>query len=146
MTAPPQLDVVTVAIALAATVFGPAIAEVVGPYAVIFLGALLGAAWSASRRPPPTQTGLRANFGTLGYIALLVLLAVLVTVPCATLAASYLPGGLESRVLLAPVAAVIAGIGPDWPGVFKWGLQLIQTLIEQWARKPPGNPPGGPVQ
>lgn len=120
---PPSLDVVTMAIALAAAMFGPELATFVGPYAVIFLGAVLGGAWSASRRPPATRVE------TVGYLALIVLLAVLVTVPLADFAATYL--GLQSRVLFAPVAAVISGVGPDWPGVFAWAWGIVRGIVER---------------
>lgn len=122
---PPALDVVTLAIALAAAMFGPELAAVVGPYAVIFLGAVLGGAWSASRRPAGSR------FETVGYLGLIVLLAVLVTVPCADFAATYLH--LESKVLFAPVAAIISGVGSDWPGVFSWAWGVVRGMVERKA-------------
>lgn len=127
------LDIVAVATVLAAALFGsPSAAEIVGPYAVIVLAAIVGAAWSSSRRPPTTR------LGALLYVVLVVALAVLVTVPLAELAARY--AGVEARSMFAPVALVIGGIGPDWPGVVRWALGLLRGVLERRAGQPPGAP------
>jgi len=47
---PPSLDIVTVTIAVTTWMVGAEVAAVIGPYAVILLSALGGAAWSATRR------------------------------------------------------------------------------------------------
>ena len=129
MSAPPSppIDIVTVVIALASAAFGPELAAYVGPYAVILLGALLGAAWSASRKEPGTRVS------TLGHIALMVGWALMVTVPTALLAGKAF--GWESKWLLGPVAVVIAGIGHDWPAVGKWALGLARSAIERVVQR-----------
>lgn len=128
---PPPLNIVAFAVALAGLVFDPRIAEFVGTYAVIFLGAVLGGALSASRRGSASRTA------TLVYMALVILLALLVTVPLAEALAPHIPVvRLEPRVLFAPVAAVVAGIGHDWPKVLLW-------FFKRWQK--PSNPPGGPT-
>jgi len=48
----PQLDPVAVAVLLASLIFGPTLAEIIGPYAIIFLGAGTGA---RLRHPRGTQ-------------------------------------------------------------------------------------------
>ena len=110
---PPPLDIVAVAVALAGVLFGNDMAEIIGPYAVIFVAAVLGAAWSATRRPAVGRGS------TVAYLIFFIVAAVLVTVPCAEIAASYLPSRLGMRILLPGVAFTIAGIGPDWPGVLE---------------------------
>ena len=47
-----QLDPVSVAIALAGVLFGPALASIIGPYAVIIISPTVGAAWALWRRDP----------------------------------------------------------------------------------------------
>ena len=117
MSAPPpqSLDIVSVAIAFFALVFSPELSALIGPYVVILVGATLGAAWGASRRPASTR-GSSAL-----YVAGMVGLALLVTVPAAELSARFL--GVHLHWLLGPVAAVIGGVGPDWM------LERIRKLI-----------------
>jgi hypothetical protein len=124
---PPPIDIVTVFIAIAGVLFGPDLAAVIGPYAVILLGAALGAGWSATRREPGTRGG------TLLHMLLMMGWALIVTVPAAIVAGLLF--GLEAKWLLGPVAVVIAGIGPDWPEVGRWGLGLLKGLAERWAGK-----------
>jgi hypothetical protein len=130
---PPPIDVVTVAIALASIAFGPRVAEMVGPYAVIFLGAALGGAWSASRRDPASRGS------TIVHMLLMMGLAALITVPLAGVAVHYLE--LDLKLLLGPVAVVIAGIGHDWPRVGAWAIDLVRGLAEAWAGRKRGGLP-----
>lgn len=134
MTTPtqPPIDVVTVAIALASAAFGPQVAAIVGPYAVIFLGAVLGGAWSASRRDP------EGRGSTIVHMLLMIGLAALITVPLASVASNY--AELDLKWFLGPVAVVIAGIGHDWPRVGAWAVELVRGLAEAWASRRGGNP------
>lgn len=104
---PPALDIVSLAIALAALLFSPELSAVLGPYWVILTAATLGAAWSASRRPSNPH-----RFAVLLYVAGMVVLALLVTVPLAELAARMV--GVHVHAALAPVALLIGAAGPDW--------------------------------
>lgn len=122
-TPQPSIDIVSVAIAVATVAFGPDLAAVVGPYAVILLGALLGAAWSAGRRKSDTR------MSTLAHMALMIGWALIVTVPLALLAGATF--GWESKWLLGPVAVIIAGIGPDWPDVGRWAASLVRGAGER---------------
>ena len=73
-----QLDPVSVAIALAGVLFGPALASIIGPYAVIIISPTVGAAWALWRRDPcslwaalsrpsqPTTQPAQAGFFTPG--------------------------------------------------------------------------------
>lgn len=124
---PPPIDVVTVAIAVTTLLFGPAVAEFVGPYSVIFLGAALGGAWSASRREPDSRGS------TVLHMALMIGLAVLITVPASSVASRQF--GIELKWMLGPVAVVIAGIGHDWPRVGSWAVNLVRGMAESWAHR-----------
>lgn len=139
---PPNIDIVTLAIALAAVLFSRETSEVVGPYAVILFCALLGAGWSASRRTQ-NRTG-----STLFYMLGIVGLAVVITVPAAQIVAEH--WGLERRWTLGPVALVIGGIGRDWPRVGRWALNTAREALEaaarRWGRggtRGPGEPAAG---
>jgi hypothetical protein len=130
--ATPPIDIVTVAVAVCASLFGAQVAEIVGPYSVIVMGAVLGAAWSTSRRDALPR------LSALGHVLLMVALALLVSVPAAELLALHTP--LASRWLLGPVAAVVAGIGQDWPAVLRWLIGLLRRRAE---REIGGGPDGG---
>lgn len=102
---PTQLDIITVAIAVASWVLGAEVAAIVGPYSVILLSAVGGAAWSAGRKAQPTR------LGALLHIAGSVGLALIATVPLAELIARWTD--LQARWTLAPAAVLIAA-RPDW--------------------------------
>lgn len=133
------LDFVTVAVAFATLLFGHDMAVYIGPYSVIVVGAALGGVISASRRAS------NSNFAVVGHIFIVVSMALLFTVPAAEYVARY-AGIKDARVLFGPVAAVIAGIGPDWPAVGRWALNLARSVIERRVGAQPPNdppPPGG---
>lgn len=113
-TPSPGLDIVTVAAAIAAVMFRPEIAAVVGPYAVILIGAVLGGTWSASRM------ALQTRWGTVKYLAGIVTLALLVTVPAAEWASSH--GGVEFNTALGIVAVFIGALGAD-------GLKAVHRIV-----------------
>ena len=121
-----QLDPVSVAIALASVIFGPALAAVIGPYAVIIVSATVGAAWALGRREPG------ARLGAAWYFLRLNATAVLVTVSLANLAGQW--AGLQNTTwLLAPIALLVGGVGDDWPRIGRWLLERAGRLIERRA-------------
>lgn len=124
LSPPPPLDIVTVLTALATAIFGHELAQVIGPYSVIVLGALLGGAWSAGR----LEQGARV--GAFRHMALMVGLALLVTVPGAAAAVSVLGLSVQDKWLFGPVAVLVAGIGQDWTRVGTWMLDLMLRAIE----------------
>lgn len=131
---PNHLDPVNVAIALAGILFGPTLAAVVGPYAVIIIAATVGAAWSLGRREPAPR------LGAAWYFVRLQATAILVTASLASAAARWLD--LEDHTwLLAPIALLVGGVGDDWPRLVRWLLARVQRLIDRRAR---GTPGGGP--
>ena len=121
-----QLDPVSVAIALASVIFGPALAAVIGPYAVIIVSATVGAAWALGRREPG------ARLGAAWYFLRLNATAVLVTVSLAKLAGQWV-GQQNTTWLLAPIALLVGGVGDDWPRIGRWLLERAGRLIERRA-------------
>lgn len=128
---PPPIDLVSLLVLVASLLFGDTLGHALGPYAVIVLGALLGAAWSASRLDP------RGGVSTLRHIAMMVVLALIVTVPLASWGADYFQ--IERRWLFGPVAVVIAGVGPDWPAVARWAAALARNAVEAIANRRNGD-------
>ena len=120
-----QLDPVNVAIVLTAILFGPTVAGIVGPYAVILLAASVGAAWSLGRRDP-SDTKIKAAW----YFLKIDVTAILVTVAIANLIAKWL-GHAESDWLLSPVALIIGGVGDDWPKLLRQVWFRFARLIEK---------------
>lgn len=130
-----QLDPVSVLVALLTVVLGPALAAVVGPYAVIIIAASTGAGWSLGRREASTRVSATFFFLRINFTALLV------TVSAAEIAKSFgVPADL--RWMLAPIAILIGGIGDDWPAVGAWLVgrigKFIDLCIEMRARTKDG--------
>lgn len=123
-----HLDPVSVAVVLASTLFGPQLAAIIGPYAVILLGATVGAAWALGRRETDKKSG------AVAYFMLINGTAVLVTVGISNLVGKWL-GHEDANWLLAPVAMVIGGVGHDWPGVLKTVQEKIMGL---WGKRMDG--------
>lgn len=121
---PSHLDPVSVSIALASIIFGPALAGVIGPYAVIIISATVGAAWALGRRDPAVRLSAAWYFLRLNATA------VLITVSLANLAARWL-GADDSRWMLAPIALLVGCIGDDWPRVGRWLLMRASRVIER---------------
>lgn len=121
-----HLDPVNVAIAIASVVFGPALAAIAGPYAVIIVAATVGAAWSLGRRDPD------AKFGAAWYFLRLNATAVLATVALAKLVSHWV-GGEDASWLLAPIALLVGGVGDDWPHLARWVGARIVRIFERRA-------------
>lgn len=119
-----QIDPVSVAIALAGVIFGPALAGVIGPYAVIIISATVGAAWALGRRDPA------ARLSAAWYFLRLNATAVVVTVGLAQLVGRWL-GGEDQSWLLAPIALIVGGVGDDWPRVGRWLLEHAGRILER---------------
>jgi hypothetical protein len=126
---PPSIDIVSVAIALATLLFGRELAQLVGPYAVIVMGAVLGSGLSAAREEP--GTGLPVWLHMLCYVTL----ALLVTVPVALVLEEQF--GYGHKWLLGPVAVLVSGIGHDWPAIVRWAIDQGRAILERmgWASK-----------
>lgn len=121
-----QLDPINVAIAIASIVFGPTLAGVIGPYAVIIISATVGAAWALGRRDPA------ASLSAVWYFLRLNTTAAIVTVSLTKLVGMWL-GLVDPSWLLAPVALVIGCVGDDWPAVGKWIVTAAGRMFERRA-------------
>lgn len=128
MNQQPLADIVALAVLIAAAVFSPAAAEVVGPYLVIVVASAIGASFALARREKSTRG--RA----LWFFTRVVGLAVLLTVGTA-LAVSYYRPDLSPRVLLAPIALLIGFIGDGWPRLLAKAVQVLYGLLDL-ARSP----------
>lgn len=118
-----QLDPINVAILLATFLFGPVMAGVIGPYAVILIGSTVGASWSLGRR----EKGPR--WGAAWYFLRMNATALLITVSLANLGGKWF-GLTEPDWLLCPTAIAVGAIGDDWPKVFRWLMDRIAKLAE----------------
>lgn len=110
-------DVMQLFIILAASIFGPSMAHIIGPYVMIIAASCTGAAWSLSRREP------KGKVNAFFYFVRISLTAVLLTVAISDITASFFPS-LQSTFLYVPVALVIGLIGDDW---YKMGAWLIDA-------------------
>lgn len=135
----PQIDPVSVLAALLAGWVGAEYAQTIGAYAVICLGALLGAGAALGRRPPSAR-----NSSAAAFVAWLVLMALLFTAPAALVVATV--GGPQWKWTVAPLAALIAGIGHDWPRVGRWVVELVRDAISRRVGGRPPDPPPPPQQ
>lgn len=127
---PQQLDPVSVTVIVLTGVIAidPQLANVLGPYAVIFFGAMLGGLWALSKRPPH-PTSPRAE--GLVFLAVSVGMAVLLTVAVVMLLGRMFSIEPEnSGWMLAPVSLAIARLGPTY---FDGLLQRFAQRIERTA-------------
>ena len=111
------LDPTHVAVTVASAVLAPALAEVVGPYAIIFVASSIGASWALGRQA--TMTRLKA----LLFFLRINSTAAIVTVFLADFISKqlgYSSGSGEGLWLIAPIALVIGGVGDDWPTLIQW--------------------------
>ena len=115
-----QLDPIHVAITVASAVLAPALAEVVGPYVIIFIASTIGASWALGRQA--TMSRLKALF----FFLRINFTAAIVTSSIASALAKqlgYASGTGEGLWLIAPIALVIGGVGDDWPALIRWVLK-----------------------
>ncbi len=118
------LDPTAAAIAVAGVLFGPALAGIVGPYAVIIVSSTVGASWALGRRPPASK------FGAAWFFLRINMTACLLTVLLARLIGQYI-GAEEHSWLLAPTAMFIGGVGDDWPRIAKWLILRIGRVFDR---------------
>ena len=112
-----QLDPTHVAITLASAMLAPALAEIVGPYVIIFIASTIGASWALGRQA--TMSRLKA----LLFFLRINFTAAIVTASIASALAKqlgYASGTEEGLWLIAPIALVIGGVGDDWPARIRW--------------------------
>lgn len=120
-----QIDPVSVAIAIAGSIIGAELATYVGPYVVIAAGGVVGASFALTRRPPDSKPH------PVLFVAWLTVVALLLTVPASIVLASVT--GWNTRWMLVPVSALVAGIGHEWPAVGAWFIERAGRLLDRKA-------------
>lgn len=121
-----NLDPVEVARVIAGLLLSQKLAVVVGPYAVIFLAAMAGAATALANRE---QTPRFNSFWFFGWTTLI---AVLLTVPAANLVARY-NDSWQAQWFFIPTAFVLSYAGDKWKSIFAFLLDQAKVLVSNWV-------------
>lgn len=128
-----DLTPVAVFTQLASLVFGMSVAMVVGPYIVIVIGAMGGAAVAIMHRP---STGKARAFI---YFVAMTSLSVLLTVPLSMMVSSMWPS-LQEHWLFAPLSFALGYCGDKMPAIMSAiGAKVsafIDILIQLRGTKP----------
>lgn len=127
MTEAPQIDPISVTVALAAMVFAPEVAHVAGPYLIILFASTIGASFALKARARTGRLSAAMFFFRVNG------LSVLLTYSVASAVNSRYP--IEDlRNWFAPVAFSIGFVGDRWPAVMMWaarkGSRVIDILIK----------------
>lgn len=111
----------------AGAVFAPQVADFVGPYVVILLGAMGGAAIAL----------MNAEAKGRGRAALIfmssVFISVLLTVSVATGIAAYF--SWRDTWLFAPVALALGYLGDKLPQLFRWAGTKLDAMADAFIRR-----------
>jgi hypothetical protein len=121
---PPHIDPVSAAVALLTAFVSPAIANVMGVYSVIFIGAAFGSGWALMRREKGSL------FSAICFVLLMTGTATFTTVGLSQLLNKYIELS-DSNLLLGPVALLIGAVGHDWPRV----VPVLFNFILDFAMK-----------
>jgi hypothetical protein len=119
-----QTDVMQLFVIMVASIFGPSMAAIIGPYILIAFAAATGAGWSLGRREP------KGKASALFYFVRVVFTAVLLTVGISKIAAGFIPS-VEADWLVAPVALIIGLIGDDWYKIGEWFVQKVKLFVDR---------------
>lgn len=125
-----SLDPIDVARVLAGIFLSQQVAAIVGPYSIIILAAMAGAAGGLANRAP---TG---RYGSFGFFFGATLAAVLLTVPAASLVAT-LNDKWEAQAFFVPAAAVLAYTVDRWKEFIGIGVDAVKRVIRNWAKGTP---------
>lgn len=123
-----DLSPVRLFVMIAASVFGAGRADIIGPYVVIAIGAVGGAAVMIMQR----ERG-DGNVRAFVYFWASVFLALFLTVPVAVLAAkAYAP--LQEQWLFFPIAFGFGFLGDKWTTrIFPAIGRKAEALIDAWV-------------
>lgn len=127
-----SLDPVEVAKVLAGIMLSPKLAAVIGPYSLILLVAMAGAASALANRPPTSRRG------SFIFFAWTTVLSLCFTVPAATLVATY-NENWDAQWFFVPMAFSLSYIGDKWKDIFAEGVSMLRAVLRQWANR--GSPP-----
>ncbi len=123
MSQTPPLDPVSVSVIVAAALFAPEVAHVVGPYVIILSASTIGASFALARRKQTTRLSAMWFFLQVNGIA------VLLTASGAAIANTFYPIP-DERTWFAPVALGLGFIGDRWPSVLSWCGTKISQLVD----------------
>lgn len=121
----PDLTPVAVASQLAAVVFGASVAVVVGPYIVICIGAMGGAAVAIMQRDS------RGNLRAFVYFMCMTSLSVMLTVPLAMMLAAFWEP-MRSTWLFAPISFALGFSADKTPAIMAWLGSKINSFVDAW--------------
>ena len=122
---PSSLDLtpVTVFTVIASSVFGVQMAAVIGPYIVIGIGAMGGAAVAIMQREGS------GNVRAFVYFVAMTALSVLLTVPLSMLLVSFLTP-VQDQWLFAPVSFVLGFAGDKWNVILSWAASKFNAMVD----------------
>lgn len=123
MTDAPQIDPISVFVALAAIVFAPEVAHVVGPYLVILFGSTIGASFALAARPKQARINDALFFFRVNG------LAVLLTYSISAIVNMSYPLG-DMRNWFGIVAFLIGYVGDRWPALLNWAGGKVSKLVD----------------
>lgn len=128
----PSLDPIEVARLLVGLFLSQQVAAVVGPYAIIILAAMGGAAFRLADAP---ATG---RYGAFFFFFWRTIAAVLLTVPVANMIAAR-DATWEAQWFFVPAAAGLAYTADRLKGLAVAAVEGAKSLIRGWVgHKPPG--------
>ena len=125
----PNLDPMVVIATILGVFINPKVAAIVGPYALILLGALGGAALNIGNRKDP-----RTLAKTMLYLFAATVAGVISAVPASFWISSW-NDKLEAQWLFVPVSAFIAYYTDRIPELFGSVFEAIKSFISNWASK-----------
>ena len=108
---------------LASLVFGMSVAMVVGPYIVIGIGAMGGAAVMIMQRQGD------GNIRAFIYFLASAAVAVLLTVPISMMVASFWEP-IRDQWLFAPVSFGLGYVGDKYPAIMSWIGSKISAFVD----------------
>lgn len=126
MTPRENLDPVGAITAGLALLMSPALASIVGHYAVIIVASIIGGAWSLGRRNSISRSS------AILFLLLISSTAAMITTGLAVLINNWLPFASDNGIswLVAPIGLIIGAIGHDWARVGPWLVDRVGKLID----------------
>ena len=132
----PNLDPVAVASFIAGSLVNPKLAAILGPYSIIFLASVLGAAARLGNRAPSKDGERMMNPFLFFFLAILV--SLIATVPVANLLSST-NDKIEAQWLFAPASGMLAFLADRIPELFKVAYSafkgVLKDTITKWVSK-----------
>lgn len=108
---------------VASSIFGAQMAMIIGPYIVIAIGAVGGAAVMIMQREGDN------NLRAFVYFVASTMLAVLLTVPLSMITASFWDA-INATWLFAPVSFVLGYLGDKWSRILTWGGTKVNSFVD----------------